>query len=84
MDSRLRGAPGREGDRVDDPNGRFEILEIKAAYQEETLSKLSGEVWELSRRMDRLESLVSELRRKLLEMGNPEPPAPGDDRPPHY
>ncbi len=69
---------------MDDPNGRFEALEIRAAYQEETLSKLSGEVWDLSRRMDRLEALLTELRRKVLELGHPEPPAPGDERPPHY
>ncbi|NLJ47759.1 MAG: SlyX family protein [Treponema sp.] len=67
-----------------DTQERFEALEIKTAYQEETLSKLSGEVWDLSRRMDRLEALVAEMRRKILELGHPESPAPGDERPPHY
>ncbi len=67
-----------------DAGDRFEALEIKAAYQEESLAKLNGEVWDLSRRMDRLEGLVTELRRKVLETGHPEPGAPGDQRPPHY
>lgn len=67
-----------------DAGDRFEALEIKAAYQEESLAKLSGEVWDLSRRMDRLESLVSELRRKLAEAEGTESGAPADQRPPHY
>lgn len=67
-----------------DEGGRFETLEIKAAYQEESLAKLNGEVWDLSRRMDRLESLVTELRRKLAETEAPEPGAAADERPPHY
>ena len=67
-----------------DGGERFEALEVKAAYQEESLSKLNGEVWDLSRRMDRLESLVSELRRKLAEAVGSESGAPADQRPPHY
>ena len=67
-----------------DAGDRFETLEIKAAYQEESLAKLNGEVWDLSRRMDRLESLVAELRRKLAETEGPGPGAPADQRPPHY
>ncbi|HOX14208.1 MAG TPA: SlyX family protein [Spirochaetia bacterium] len=67
-----------------DAGDRFEALEIKAAYQEESLAKLNGEVWDLSRRMDRLEDLVTELRRKLAEAEGSEPGAPADRRPPHY
>ncbi len=67
-----------------DAEERFETLETKAAYQEESLSKLSGEVWDLSRRMDRLEALVTELRRKAAEADTPGPGAPADQRPPHY
>ena len=67
-----------------DAGDRFETLEIKAAYQEESLAKLNGEVWDLSRRMDRLESLVAELRRKLAEAEGTESPAPADRRPPPY
>ncbi len=67
-----------------DAGERFEALETKAAYQEETLAKLNGEVWDLSRRMDRLEALVTEFRRKLADVERPEPGAPADERPPHY
>jgi SlyX protein len=67
-----------------DAGDRFETLETKASYQEESLSKLSGEVWDLSRRMDRLESLVAELRRKAAEADAPGTGAPADQKPPHY
>ena len=67
-----------------DADNRFESLETKAAYQEETLSKLNGEVWDLARRMDRMEALISELRRKLGDLERPDSGAPADQRPPHY
>lgn len=63
---------------------RLEGLETKFAYQEEAVSKMSELVWNLSRRVDHLESLASEMRRRLVEMENPEPNPPADQRPPHY
>ncbi len=63
---------------------RQEALEMKSAYQEEEVSKLSGLTWDLTRRMDRLEALVADIRRKLAALEDPSPNPPADQRPPHY
>ena len=63
---------------------RLEALETKYAYQEETVSNLSGLVWDLQRKADRLEALVVDLGRKMSELENPAPNPPADQKPPHY
>jgi uncharacterized coiled-coil protein SlyX len=63
---------------------RMEVLETQFAYQEEAVSKMSALVWDLSRRMDRLEALSADMRRKLAEVENSEPNPSADQKPPHY
>lgn len=63
---------------------RFEALETKAAYQDQTLSELSGQVWDIARRLDRLETLVADLRRKQGEAEGSGSNPSADVKPPHY
>jgi len=68
-----------------DPEAAIEALEIKLAYQERAVSDLSRELFESSKRIDRLEKLLREVARKVKELSDAaEPPASGDVRPPHW
>jgi len=74
----MEGFDERENER------RMEALETQSAYQEEAVSKLSGLVWDLTRRLDRIESAISDMRRKMGELENPASNPPADQKPPHY
>lgn len=63
---------------------RFEALETKLAFQEDTIAQLNDALIEQQSRIDDLETSV----RTLLERIDEEPDLPSltpqDERPPHY
>ena len=64
---------------------RLEVLEIKIAYQEQTISQLNEVILEQQSRLDDLESICRLLRDKLQsvgESGGGDPDA--HEPPPHY
>ncbi|HUX36447.1 MAG TPA: SlyX family protein [Rectinemataceae bacterium] len=64
---------------------RLEALETKAAYQERAVVELSSELFEASRRIERLEKLLRGMAGKIKELTEAaEPQASGDVRPPHW
>ena len=71
-----------------DNAARLQALEIKFAYQDQTISELSGVVYEYGKRIDSLEEKIQSTLARLAEMGNEKGPgAPGtaaQERPPHY
>lgn len=81
----MSGRDPEEGGRDSESSTRLEALETKAAYQELALAELSSELFEASRRIERLEKLLREMAGKIKELTEAaEPQAPGDVRPPHW
>lgn len=80
----MTGSEGRAkaGDEIET---RIEALETKAAYQERAIAELSSELFDASRRVERLEKLLRELVGKVKDLAEAaEPSAPGNVRPPHW
>lgn len=74
----------REGE-ADSASARLEAVEIRLTYAERSASDLSAELFEASRRIDRLEKLLREMASKVKELSDEaEPGAPGDVKPPHW
>ena len=73
-------------DDLQDPTeARLEALEIKAAYQEDSLDRLSEQVYKQQLQIERLQALVAELHGQLQSQGQPATlRSLLDDRPPHY
>jgi uncharacterized coiled-coil protein SlyX len=71
-----------------DSAARLQALEIKFAYQDQTISELSGLVYEYGKRLDSLEEKIQSTLARLAEMGNEKRPGLADmaaqERPPHY
>lgn len=71
-----------------DNAARLQALEIKFAYQDQTISELSGLVYEYGKRLDSLEEKLQSTLARLAEMGNEKRPGPpgtaAQERPPHY
>ncbi|MDX9957733.1 MAG: SlyX family protein [Clostridia bacterium] len=71
-----------------DNTARLQALEIKFAYQDQTISELSGLVYEYGKRLDSLEEKIQATLARLAEMGNEKRPGTSDmaaqERPPHY
>ena len=64
---------------------RLETLEIKIAYQEQTIAQLNAVIVEQQRRLGELEARFQALRGQLdslAESGGTSPDVP--ERPPHY
>ena len=55
-------------------------LEVRAAYQDKLIDELEEVVREFSARVEKLESLVQELKNSL----DAPPIGPANDPPPHY
>ena len=65
--------------------GRIEVLETRVAYQDRALAELSSELFEASKRIDRLEKSLREVMGKVKDLvAEAEQPAPGNSRPPHW
>jgi uncharacterized coiled-coil protein SlyX len=61
---------------------RLDDLEIKLAFQDKLIAELSDLVKELGARLD---ETVRDLKQLKEAIRSPEaPPAPGNERPPHY
>lgn len=63
---------------------RLEALEIKIAYQEQTISQLNEVILEQQRRLDQLESIYLVLREKLRSLEEPGGDPDAQEPPPHY
>ena len=65
-------------------NKRFETIESKLAFQEDTIQQLNDALVEQQSRIDHLETQLSSLLKRLDD----EPELPNmtseDERPPHY
>jgi uncharacterized coiled-coil protein SlyX len=58
-------------------------LETLAAMQDETISRLSEELFRQQQDAARLQSRIDALERRIAELAEPDPVG-GNDRPPHY
>jgi SlyX protein len=65
-------------------DARLEALEIKIAYQEQTISQLNEVILEQQRRLDQLESIYRVLRDKLRSLEEPGGDPDAQEPPPHY
>ena len=64
---------------------RIEALETKVAYQDRALAELSSELFEASKRIERLEKTLRDVAGKVKDLAaEADQPAPGDVRPPHW
>lgn len=65
-------------------NTAQEELEIKLAYQEDTLEKLSQQIHQQSRDLARLAQYCQQLETRLQRLAESHGDTPQDERPPHY
>ena len=63
---------------------RFEDLEVRLAYQEQTLNELNAVVTRLQATIDRLERRCDALLERLRTLGEGPGDAVIDEKPPHY
>ena len=68
----------------DGDDARLEALEIKIAYQEQTIAQLNEVILEQQRRLDQLESIYQLLREKLRSLEEPGADPDAHELPPHY
>jgi len=69
----------------DDHEARLIQLETKASFQEVAIQDMSEVMAAQGLAIERLETLVQDLRGKLKELsGEGQPPLPENERPPHY
>ena len=59
---------------------RIVDLEIRGSYQDKVTGELDEVLREFSKRVERLESLVKDLKESMTA----HPSGPADDPPPHY
>jgi SlyX protein len=64
-------------------NARIETLEVRAAYQDETIEALNATITDQWKRIDDLSRQVARLADRLQEAEAREQPAPSE-KPPHY
>lgn len=66
-------------------HARIEDLEVRAAFQERTISELDGLVAALFSRVEALEARLGQAESRLdAPLVGGGPPSPDDERPPHY
>ena len=63
---------------------RFEDLEMRLAWQEQTLNELNAVVTRQQATIDRLEQRCDALLERLRSLGEGPGDDAGDERPPHY
>lgn len=63
---------------------RLEDLEIKFAYQEQSLQQLNDTVYRQQQQIDRLTRLGERLLERLSALEQPTASFPGEEPPPHY
>ena len=68
---------------IDGLNTRIEALEVRAAYQEQTIEALNTTITDQWKRIDDLSRQVARLADRLQEAEAREQPAPSE-KPPHY
>ena len=64
-------------------NARIETLEVRAAYQDQTIEALNATITDQWKRIDDLSRQVSRLADRLQEAEAREQPA-ASEKPPHY
>jgi SlyX protein len=62
---------------------RIETLEVRIAYQDETIEALNGTITDQWKRIDDLSRQLARLADRLQEAEGREQPAPSE-KPPHY
>ena len=62
---------------------RIDTLEVRIAYQDETIETLNGTITEQWKRIDDLTRQMARLGDRLEQAENREP-APASEKPPHY
>ena len=62
---------------------RIDALEIRVAYQDDTIEKLNQTITAQWTEIDRLTRQIAELKERLQDAEN-SLPAPANERPPHY
>lgn len=65
-------------------NAEHEELEIKLAYQEDAIEKLSQQIHQQSQELARLRQYCQQLETRLQRLAENQGEAPQDERPPHY
>ncbi len=68
---------------IDGLSARVETLEVRAAYQDQTIEALNAAITEQWQRIDDLSRQVARLADRLQEAESREQPAPSE-KPPHY
>ena len=68
---------------IDGLNTRIEALEVRTAYQEQTIEALNATITDQWKRIDELSRQVARLADRLQEAEAREQPAPSE-KPPHY
>ena len=64
---------------------RIEELETKISYQDRALAELSSELFEASKRIERLEKSLRDVAGKVKDLAaEAEEQTPGNVRPPHW
>lgn len=66
-------------------DSRLEQIEIKLAYQEDTVRELSDVIYRQQLLIDALEQRCRQLEERITSMTSAPPPSPAEDeKPPHY
>jgi uncharacterized coiled-coil protein SlyX len=66
-------------------SARMEAMEVQVSYLEKTVGELDALVVEYGRRTERLEEMMRQMTKRVLELGaDKEPSMPAGVRPPHY
>ncbi len=68
---------------IDALNARIETLEVRIAYQDQTIEALNTTITDQWKRIDDLSRQVARLADRLQEAEAREQPAPSE-KPPHY
>lgn len=64
---------------------RLDELEVKFAFQQETIESLNGTVTKQWAEIDRLKKLFGQMQDQIMDMEDGQGPAdPGNIKPPHY
>lgn len=71
-------------DQTDSADARLDALEMRLAYQDDTIDKLNAAITGQWTQIDALTRQVSDLRDRLKEAEHNSPAAPGHEPPPHY
>ena len=65
-------------------NDRIDALEIRIAYQDETIETLNATITAQWHQIDQLTRQIKAIDARLCEAEANAPASPGNERPPHY